>query len=94
MKKYSKKRKTKPSDKLGRRFYFIPYQRNFTLWGFTIYRKMLITSCMAYSPDHARMNFEQKFKKNDSKFWEVKCFQPIIDIEFISYMAKTKKGNK
>ena len=64
------------------------------LWGVTLYKKMCLTSSMAYSPDHAKINFDTYHKKKFSKFWEVKCFQPIIDIEFISYMAKTKKSNK
>lgn len=54
---------------------------------------MHLTEVMAYSESHAEILFAKKNKQKNKRFWEIECLPPIIDIEFISYMANTNKCN-
>lgn len=93
LKKSSKSKFLKSSDKLGRRIYFIPFRKSFKLFGFILFSKMHLTEVMAYSESHAEILFAKKNKQKNKRFWEIECLPPIIDIEFISYMANTNKCN-
>ena len=93
LKKYSKSKFLKSSDKLGSRIYFIPFRKSFKLFGFRLFSKMHLVEIMAYSESHAEILFAKNNKQKQKRFWEIECLPPIIDIEFISYMANTNKCN-
>jgi hypothetical protein len=54
---------------------------------------MHLAEVMAYSESHAKTLFAKKHTHKKKTFWEIQCLPPIIDIEFISYMANTNKCN-